>query len=58
MAVSHKILVIIFHLLNEGTLYDEGEYNHPSPREEEKQKKRALETLQRLGYNITISLAA
>jgi transposase len=58
VAVGHKILVIIFHLLNEGVLYDEGRYNHLSPREEEKQKKRAVETLQRLGFNVTISLAA
>ncbi|MGD0819947.1 MAG: transposase [Desulfomonilia bacterium] len=58
VAVGHKILVIIFHLLNEGVLYDEGRYNHLSPREEEKQKKRAVETLHRLGFNVTISLAA
>jgi transposase len=58
VAVGHKILVIIFHLLNEGALYDEGRYNRLSPREEKKQKKRALETLHRLGYDVKISLAA
>ena len=58
VAVGHKILVIIFHLLNKGTFYDDGRYNRPSPKEEEKQKKRAIETLHRLGFNVNISLAA
>jgi len=58
MAVGHKILVIIFHLINEGVLYDEGRYNRLSPKVEEKQKKRALETLHRLGYDVKISIAA
>jgi hypothetical protein len=58
VAVGHKILVIIFHLLNEGTYYDDERYNRLSPKEEEKQKKRAIETLHRLGFDVTISLAA
>ena len=56
MAVGHKILVIIFHLLNEGTYYDDERYNRPSPKEEEKQRKRAIDTLHRLGFDVTISL--
>jgi hypothetical protein len=58
MAVGHKILVIIFHLLKEGTVYDEGRYDRLSPREEEKRKKRALETLRQLGYDVTLDRAA
>ena len=58
MAVGHKIPVIIFHLLKEGALYDEGKYNRLTPREEDKRKKRALETLRRLGYCVTLERAA
>ena len=58
MAVGHKILVIIFHLLNEGTVYNDGKYDRPSPKEELRQQKRAIETLRRLGFEVTLRPAA
>lgn len=58
MAVGHKILVIIFHLLNEGTVYNDGKYDRPSPKEELRQQKRAIETLKRLGFEVTLRPAA
>ena len=58
VAVGHKILVIIFHLLNEGTVYNDGKYDHPSPKEEARQQKRAIETLQRLGFEVSLKPAA
>jgi transposase len=56
MAVAHKILVIVYHLLAEGTLYDEERYNRLSPRQEERQRHRAVQALQALGYHVTLEL--
>jgi transposase len=53
MAVAHKILVIVYHLLAEGTLYDEERYNRLSPQQEERQRRRAVQALQALGYRVT-----
>jgi transposase len=58
VAIAHKILVISFHLLNEGQLYDDGRYDYINQREHNRQKKRALTTLQRLGYQVDLSLAS
>ena len=58
VAVGHKILVIVYHLVNEGTMYEDGRYNRPKPKEEARQLKRAMWTLQRLGYQVQLSPAA
>jgi transposase len=58
VAVGHKILVIIFHLLNEGRLYDDGRYDYINQREQIRQKNRALTTLQRLGYQVALTPAS
>jgi transposase len=58
VAVGHKILVIVYHLVNEGTIYDDGRYNRPNPREEARKVKRALSTLERLGYQVQLSPVA
>ena len=58
MAVGHKILQIVFHLLSEGTVYDDGRYDRPSQKQESRQLKRALSTLQQLGYQVQLSPAA
>ena len=56
MAVAHKILVIIYHVLMDGTCYDESRYDRQDARQEERAKKRALAALESLGYNVTLSL--
>jgi hypothetical protein len=53
MAVAHKILVMVYHLLAEGTLYDEVRYNRLSPQQEERRRRRAVQALQALGYRVT-----
>jgi transposase len=58
VAVGHKILVIVYHLVNEGTMYDDGRYNRPNPREEARKVKRALGMLERLGYQVQLSPVA
>jgi transposase len=54
MAVAHKILVIGYHLLLEGTFYEEARYDHLQARQEERQQKRAVKALERLGYRVTL----
>src|SRR5262245_39061791 len=39
MAVAHKILVLVYHLLAEGTLYNEERYTHLQPQQEDLQRK-------------------
>lgn len=58
MAVAHKILVIIYHLLLEGTFYEEERYDRLLPRQEERERKRALKALERLGYAVTLDKVA
>ena len=58
MAVAHKILVITSHLLSNGTCYDESRDARHDARQEERDKKRALAALERLGYNVTLSPVA
>jgi transposase len=55
LAVAHKILVIMYHVLMDGTLYDESRYDRQDAREEEREKTRALAALERLGYHVTLS---
>lgn len=58
VAVGHKILVIVYHLLNEATVYDESRYNRPARKQEQQQLKRALATLQQLGYQVQLTAPA
>ena len=55
MAVAHKILVITYQVLSDGTFYDESRYDRQDARQEAWEKKRALAALERLGYNVTLS---
>jgi transposase len=55
MAVAHKILVIIYHLLREGTLYEEERYDRLLPKQEERERKRAIKALERLGFSVTLA---
>jgi transposase len=58
MAVAHKILVIVYHLLLEGTCYEEARYDRLQARQEERQQKRAVKALERLGYRVTLERLA
>lgn len=55
MAVAHTIVVIIYHMLMDGTFYDESLYDRHDAREEERDKKRAIAALERLGYEVALS---
>lgn len=58
MAVAHKILVIVYHLLREGTFYEEERYDRLQTRQEERQQKRAVQALEHLGYRVTLEKVA
>ena len=58
MAIAHKILVIVYHLLLEGTCYEEARYDRLQDRQEERQQKRAVKALERLGYRVTLERMA
>jgi transposase len=57
-AVGHKILVIVYHLLAEGTFYEEARYTHLQPRQEAQQRQRAVKALERFGYHVTLERVA
>jgi hypothetical protein len=50
--------VIIYPVLMDGTFYDESHYKRQDTRQEEREKKRALATLERLGYHVAVSPVA
>ena len=58
VAVGHKILVIVYHLLWQGTYYEEQRYTDQRPKQEERDRKRAIPALERLGYQVTLKRAA
>ena len=58
MAVARKILVIISHLLLEGTFYAEERYDRLLPKQEERARQRALKTLERLGDAVLLDKVA
>jgi len=53
VAVAQKMLVSIDHLLLEGTLYEEERYDRLLPKQEERERKRALKARERLGDSVT-----
>lgn len=57
-AVAHKILVIVYHLLLEGTCYEEARDDRLQDRQEEHPRKRAVKALERLGYRVTLERLA
>ena len=58
LAIAHKILVIVYHLLALGTSYEETRYDQWNPRQEARERQRAIKALERLGYTVTVERAA
>jgi transposase len=54
MAVGHRILVIVYHVLLNGEPYDESRYDHLQRREEARRKSNALKALEHLGYRVVL----
>jgi hypothetical protein len=58
VAVAQKIWVSSDHLLLEGTFYEEERYARLVPPQEERERKRALKALERLGDSVTLDKIA
>ena len=58
IAVAHAMLVIAYHLLTRGTTYHDLGDDYYDRRHAERAKRRALETLERQGYRVTLDSAA
>lgn len=58
MAVAHSILVILYHLLSEGTTYEERGEAFFEERDREAVERRLVNQLTRLGYHVEIPPAA
>jgi transposase len=58
LAIAHKILVIVYHLLATGSCYEEARYDHGHPKQEARERQRAIKALERLGYTVTVERAA
>jgi hypothetical protein len=54
VAIGHHILVIVYELLAEGTKCDEARYGDLSRKQEERLKRNAVRTLERLGFNVNL----
>ena len=48
----------VYHVLLEGTCYEEARYDRLQSRQEERQQKRAVKALERLGYRVTLERLA
>ena len=58
MAVAHKIVVLIYPLRLAGTLYEEERYDRLGPRQEERERKRAIKALERRGDAVPLDKVA
>ena len=58
IAVAHTILVIVYHLLRDGTTYNELGANYYDERDRESIKRRAIQRLEALGYQVTVETRA
>ena len=57
VAVAHTILVIIYHLLKDGTVYQDLGKDYFEKRDREETAKRAVRKLERLGFKVTLEEA-
>jgi transposase len=53
-ALAHRILIIIYHLIKEQKAYRELGPGHVDEKAAEVAKRRALRTLEQLGYDVSL----
>jgi transposase len=58
MAVAHAMLRAIYHMLAEGTTYRELGPDYYDRRHTQRVTRRAIQMLERLGYRVTLEIAA
>jgi transposase len=54
VALAHRILVIVYHLLQEKKPYQEYGENSALEREQETMKRQAIRRLEKLGYQVSL----
>lgn len=54
VAVAHQMLTIVYHLLSEGTIYQELGENYYDLRRREQTARRAIRRLHGMGYRVTV----
>ncbi len=54
MAVAHQLLTIIFHIVRDGTVYQELGASHYDRQNKPKITRKLVDRLQRLGYYVTL----
>ena len=57
MAVAHKILIIAYHILRDGTVYQELGGDHYDRRSPERTAKRLTRRLENIGYTVVLTRA-
>ena len=55
VAVEHALLIAIWHMLNTGAFYDDPGYDFFTRRNPDKAKKRAVDQLRNMGYDVTLN---
>src|SRR4051794_36772965 len=55
MAVAHQILTIMFHIIRDGSVYQELGASHYDQQNKPKVTRKLVERLQRLGYYVTLA---
>jgi hypothetical protein len=58
IAVAHAMLVTAYHLLARGTVYQEAGAAYYDRRDADRIRRRAVQTLERQGYRVTLEPAA
>lgn len=58
LAVAHSLLVVIYHLLKDGTLYQDLGARYFDQRDRELIERRAVRSLERLGYRVALEEVA
>ena len=58
MAVAHSILIIIYHMLQRGTPYQDLGYLYFEEHNRHAVERRLTRRLERLGYRVTLELVA
>ncbi len=57
MAVAHTLLVIAYHILKEGGVYEDLGVNYFDERDRKRVERRLVRRLQALGYTVNLQAA-
>jgi len=57
VALAHSLLVIVYHLIRNGTIYDDLGTNYFDERDRAATLRRSVRRLERLGYRVTVEAA-